>query len=307
MFDGKIKIELFEILSYFVRQKIAVMKKVLAIIASPRVLGNSELAAKAVAANVPEKIELKLLRLSDFKIDNCAACYKCLTNGKGCVLKDDLNVVIDAMAEADAFVLSTPVYFLGPNASLKALQDRFLSLYVRSKEIWGKPAVAVCVSGIYRKEGYAALAAKIFLDSILADIKAAATIYGSLPGEIFFDDKYFPLFKKLGEALFGEKISDGSDKPKCPICGSDSFKFLGGKSVRCLNCGNDGEIDFKNGKIRLAIEKDDKQLFLNEKNAMEHFEWLVAEKRRFAKTIPSIRKARELYRGDYKWIKPNDF
>ena len=54
------------------------MKNVLGIIASPRRMGNSEILVKEISSNIPEPHRLNLLRLSDFNIKPCRACYLCL-------------------------------------------------------------------------------------------------------------------------------------------------------------------------------------------------------------------------------------
>ena len=54
------------------------MKHVLGIVASPRKLGNSELAVKEIGSRIEEPHQLKMIRLNDFDIQPCIGCYRCL-------------------------------------------------------------------------------------------------------------------------------------------------------------------------------------------------------------------------------------
>ena len=86
------------------------MKKVLAIVSSPRKGGNSELLVDefvkgaAAAGNTVEKLCLR-----EKKIAPCLACEACLRNGGICVQNDDMGVVLAKLIDADVIVLSTPV------------------------------------------------------------------------------------------------------------------------------------------------------------------------------------------------------
>ena len=161
------------------------MKTILAIIASPRKLGNSEIMAKEVSRRIADPHELKLLRLADFDIKSCTGCYRCLFKEERCVLKDDLYRILDAIAEADALILSAPTYFLGANAAVKNLVDRGLSFYGVADRLWEKPAVGIAVAGIAGLEGYTPLVIESFLKILLCDIKQVRVVYGALPGEVF--------------------------------------------------------------------------------------------------------------------------
>ena len=65
------------------------MKKVVALIGSPRKLGNSELMAKEISRHVVESHTLQLIRLPAMEIRPCRACYTCLFDERGCPQEDD--------------------------------------------------------------------------------------------------------------------------------------------------------------------------------------------------------------------------
>ena len=105
------------------------MKKVLAIVSSPRKGGNSELLVDEFvkgakeAGNTVEKVCLR-----EKKITPCLACEACLRNGGTCVQKDDMAEVLAKLIDADVIVLSTPVYYYSVCAQLKAMIDRSLPI-----------------------------------------------------------------------------------------------------------------------------------------------------------------------------------
>jgi hypothetical protein len=210
--------------------------------------------------------------------------------------------------------------------------DRGLSFYGVKERLWGKPSIAVAVAGIEGKEGSTLLTIQSFLKCLLGDIKASAVFTAALPGEILFDENYLggdagraqpASFKALGSALFGAAMERGD--PCCPLCGGDSFRFLGGGKLRCMLCGNEGTLELasRNGaqesapatpststpapapvlEIALDIRKSGHDLFLDKEAALRHEDWLRGMKDRFVAELPKIKAVRERYKGG-DWVKP---
>ncbi|RJS90363.1 flavodoxin family protein [Candidatus Bathyarchaeota archaeon] len=105
------------------------MVRVLGIVGSPRVGGNTErLVAEALRAAEEEGAETKLLRLAGREIRPCDACLSCRRTGE-CRIEDDFGPVFDEMLRSDGIILATPVYFGSATPQIKALIDRagFLS------------------------------------------------------------------------------------------------------------------------------------------------------------------------------------
>jgi multimeric flavodoxin WrbA/uncharacterized Zn finger protein (UPF0148 family) len=269
-------------------------KKILGIIASPRKLGNSEIIIKEISRRLPEEHELKLLRLHDFNIEPCRACYKCLFGEEKCVIDDDILQIHAAVSEADALIVAAPTYFLAPNASLKRLLDRGLSFYGLQEKMLGKPAVGIAVAGIKGKEGHTLLGVNNFLKCILADLKYSEVIYSAFPGEAALSDENLTIAQTAADSLFGAKVLPAG--PHCPLCGGDSFRFLADNKVQCLLCSNRGTIN-TSGAISFDIQKDNHELFLSSDVAKEHKEWLKEMKLRFFEELPNLKKSRDLYKG----------
>jgi multimeric flavodoxin WrbA len=114
-------------------------KNVLVISASPRKGGNSDLLCDQFmkgardARNTVEKI-----RVQEKKIHFCLGCLKCQGNGKKCVQKDDMEVILEKMIQADILVLATPVYFYNMDAQMKVLIDRSCPRYteIANKKVY---------------------------------------------------------------------------------------------------------------------------------------------------------------------------
>lgn len=277
-------------------------KNVLGIIASPRRLGNCEIFVKEVGRHIPESHELNLLRLSDFNIKPCKACYLCLFKKERCVQRDDLYTVLDAVVDADALILAAPSYFLGPNSSLKRLLDRGMAFYALADRLWNKPAVGVGIAGIPGKEGYTLLGIESFLKLILSDIKYCTMVYGALPGEVFMNEKNKQTAAMLGNALFAP--STESRHPACPLCGGQTFRFLQDDKIRCMLCSHTGTFSTENGRPVFQITRDEHDLFLSKEDALKHREWLREEVRRYNRQKDTLKKIRQRYKDDGNWIKP---
>ena len=114
--------------------------KVLAISASPRMGGNSDILCDQFLKGAAEAgHETEKLRLSEKCISPCAACYGCMETHV-CVKEDDMAEIQEKMVEADVLVLATPVYFYCMDAQMKMMIDRCLPRYL---EMAGKKVYLV--------------------------------------------------------------------------------------------------------------------------------------------------------------------
>lgn len=100
--------------------------KVLAVSGSARKDGNTSILVKTTFKELEaEGVETELIELAGKRIHGCIACYKCFENlDKQCAFKDDLDPVIEKMAQADGIILASPTYFSDVTAEMKALIDR---------------------------------------------------------------------------------------------------------------------------------------------------------------------------------------
>lgn len=95
---------------------------------SPRPKGNSATLANRFC-NTAEKLgsTIQTFDLNKLNFRGCQACMVCKTKLDKCILKDDLEDVLEVVATADILVLATPVYFGEISGQLKTFVDRCFS------------------------------------------------------------------------------------------------------------------------------------------------------------------------------------
>lgn len=105
------------------------MKKLLVISSTPRNGGNSDVLCDQFSAGAKNAGHLiEKIRLKDFKINFCTGCGICNKTHK-CVQKDDMELILPKLIEADVIVLATPVYFFSMCGQLKVMIDRVCPRY----------------------------------------------------------------------------------------------------------------------------------------------------------------------------------
>lgn len=95
----------------------------MAILGSPRRGGNSDLMLDAFLSLRDPLHSLEWIVPSQLHLGFCQGCRFCEAMGR-CILRDDMDEVGEKLLEADKVVVSSPVFFYGFPASLKALVDR---------------------------------------------------------------------------------------------------------------------------------------------------------------------------------------
>ena len=105
--------------------------KIVCLLGSPRTQGNSSTLAKYFC-DAAEKLgaTVETFSLNKLNFRGCQGCMACKTKLDRCILKDDLEPVLDSLREADVLVLTTPVYFADLTAQLKGFIDRTYSYLV---------------------------------------------------------------------------------------------------------------------------------------------------------------------------------
>jgi multimeric flavodoxin WrbA len=102
------------------------MKKILAVVGSPRKGGNTDLLVRKLAEGAASKgAQVDTIFLAGLNIRECDGCHACW-KGKSCCKKDDMLDLYQKISESDAIVFGTPVYWFGPTALMKAFIDRFV-------------------------------------------------------------------------------------------------------------------------------------------------------------------------------------
>ena len=117
------------------------MSKVLLINGSPHEFGRTYTALKEVADTLEKNgVETEFLYLGTKPVAGCIACGKCSQTGR-CIFDDQVNRVLDKLAEYQGIVVGSPVYFAGPTGQICAFLDRLF--YCGGDRMKGKVAAAV--------------------------------------------------------------------------------------------------------------------------------------------------------------------
>lgn len=108
--------------------------KVMAINSSPRTQGESRserLLLYLVDGMKQEKAQVEVINLREYNIKFCRGCYSCWTKTPGkCILKDDMSSdLFHRWMAADIVIYSSPLYYRGFVAQLKAFIERTLPSY----------------------------------------------------------------------------------------------------------------------------------------------------------------------------------
>lgn len=104
-------------------------KNVLIISTSPRKEGNSNiLAAEFEKGALESGNQVKKIDLYDKTINFCKGCLVCQSTKK-CIIKDDVENILEEMLNADAIVFATPIYFYEMCGQMKTLLDRTNPLF----------------------------------------------------------------------------------------------------------------------------------------------------------------------------------
>ncbi len=257
--------------------------KIIGISFSPRKVGNCEIAIKEIANHFEEKVDFEFIRIYDYNIKPCIACYKCLFSQEGkCSIEDDFFKVFEKIIDADGLIFAVPSYFLGPNSSFKVFIDRFLISYAFFDKIHDKPVILLTIAGVENGgEGYTDLALKSTAKVLGFKVIGSEILYSALPGEVLLKEENKVKLKKLAKLFFNSlKENEKEEKIKCNICGSNYFEFLDNGYVKCLVCKNRGRLVIEDNKFNIYIEEG--ELFFGSKEAkLKHKEWLKNMKERF--------------------------
>jgi multimeric flavodoxin WrbA len=99
--------------------------KIIGFSASPRKEGNTAWAINKILEGAKEQgAETQAWYSGDLDIKPCQSCYGCRNGDQGCVINDDMQKLYDALAQADALVLGSPVYMGQMSAQAKIFTDR---------------------------------------------------------------------------------------------------------------------------------------------------------------------------------------
>jgi multimeric flavodoxin WrbA len=105
--------------------------KVLGIMGSPRIRGNTDLLLdEALKGAESRGAEVEKIMAGNLKIAPCREIYACLKDGN-CPLHDDMDNIYPKLLNTDAVIVATPIFFYTVSAQLMALISRCQALWSR--------------------------------------------------------------------------------------------------------------------------------------------------------------------------------
>ncbi len=143
------------------------MQKVIALHTSKRKMNTYRLLVQIQQELAQKEIEVEILSLYDYSIQDCFGCEKCIKQDE-CLHHDPMEALMSKMAAADGIILSTPVYLKQVSGKLKCLIDRTCKWYHRPV-LYGKPILCVSTT---KGSG---------LKSTLSYLRSVAVQWGAIP------------------------------------------------------------------------------------------------------------------------------
>lgn len=100
------------------------MKKILAIMGSPRKKKNTDTLLESLLAGIDqEQYQIEKVNLVDLNISHCTGCDYCGSKGH-CIIKDDMVQLYEKIDQSQIIILAAPVYFNSLNGLSKNMIDR---------------------------------------------------------------------------------------------------------------------------------------------------------------------------------------
>ncbi|SES63892.1 Multimeric flavodoxin WrbA [Natronincola peptidivorans] len=126
------------------------MKKVTAFIGSQRKKATYQ-AVQEMEKNLKqyEAMDFEYVFLNDYELQFCRGCKTCFDKGeKFCPLKDDRDMLLEKMEEANGIIFATPNYAFQVSARMKNFFDRFSYMLHRPK-FFSKTYTAIVTQGVF--------------------------------------------------------------------------------------------------------------------------------------------------------------
>jgi len=105
--------------------------KVLGIMGSPRIKGNTDLLLEeALKGAKSQGAEVEKIVVDKLNISPCQEYLGCFKDGN-CVIRDNMDEIYPKLLGADVVIIASPMFFYGVSSQAKALIDRCQALWAR--------------------------------------------------------------------------------------------------------------------------------------------------------------------------------
>ncbi len=254
---------------------------------------NDSMCKEALMGAQEQGAEIEFINVTQLDIKCCTGCKACvmkLFSGKGndCVLKDDLQWLVDKMYEADGIIWAVPIFCKTAPGLFHNLMDRFGPRLDRGNLMIGQKIAeekgGVTIDPKYFKEkvvSYMGIGGSDWATRIQADFATEALT----PKWTIIDNQLFPWSLSIimnDEAVAkahqmgidlakaAAKIADGSFVPGhgvynedykgpkgiCPYCHSNNFYLQEDGVAVCCVCGSEGVVKNVDGKYVFEFDQE---------------------------------------------------
>lgn len=97
--------------------------KVLAILGSPRLNGNTHQMLETALRAFPENTEIHRINLAELNISACGSCRECNKTGE-CAIIDDMQKIYEELTWAEIIILGSPSLFGDVSVDIKKFMER---------------------------------------------------------------------------------------------------------------------------------------------------------------------------------------
>lgn len=179
--------------------------KVLLLNGSPNKNGCTFTALSEAAKALNEcGIETEIFQIGKKPVPGCIACGSCAKTGK-CAFDDAVNEFVSKAAEADGFIIGSPVYYSGVNGSLMSLLDRafYSSPSYPDDPFRFKPAAAVVSA---RRAGTTSAIDQINKYFMIREMPIISSrywtmVHGNTPEQVMQDEEGLQVMRVLGRNM----------------------------------------------------------------------------------------------------------
>ena len=239
--------------------------------------GNSEILLKQafMAIENAGDAETSFIRLQDAEIKSCAGCESCMRQHMAgnwdfrCIHKreeDHFFFIESKFREADAIIISSPVYNLQPPGILNRLFNKLHASgdYREVVREHPKLGAAISIGGTdWTNFGltFTAMAVSEFcgsFDNIVDELKVD---FCPAPGSVLLEDAVMARAYELGEniaaALTSGKKKDVYKGPRgaCPYCHGTLLELRDG-DLWCPMCETKADFAVENGKLKVTFSEE---------------------------------------------------
>lgn len=97
--------------------------KILAILGSPRINGNTHQMLETALSAFTENAEIHRINLAELEISGCGSCRECNTTGE-CAINDDMQKIYKELAWAEIIIFGSPSHFGDVSVDIKKFMER---------------------------------------------------------------------------------------------------------------------------------------------------------------------------------------